>query len=415
MSFDLFAGSHIPPLLQQGDCRIVSGMPAWQLKDLDVFQSQYRLIYPYTDMYGNTSLNAIDAAGMGRTLPEAQFLCFMELVERFSALSDATIRNCLNTYTPTAHHISWERLCPYSAEQVHSIRQAYNPALEPLVNARGLLSGLYYSLPAFCVFPRWKSYVHAYPLPIPESDGSGIAGGFTWEQDSMIKRALCEVIERDCVLLSWRVPGWKASIIRNPPLQEAQQKWIRSNKLVLTVYNVGEPGLIPVVMAVLGKEKGVNITIGSSCGKGKTGDVQKAVSEAIMLQSSATQLDKEYGPFEDNKIDCSEMHVVYAWRNGPAIADWYKKKAGKNAFKGKDWDITLPELLNRCLKVYGSEPVLIELTDPRMRNMRYRVVRAVQPNAYKKEYLHTYMYRGGKRLEAHLGQDALNTLPHPIG
>ncbi len=413
MSSDYYKAAPVPGFLATEKYASAADFPVTKFDGLDLYQSHIGLSLPFADAAGTTNFCDIDGAGMAQVAPEAQFLCLMELIERASALSGFTIRKCLGSIKSSGIFIPWEALCPYSQEQVELIHRSSNHALQYHVPGKGLLTGRDYNIPAFAVFPRWKSFIGAYNhTPIPESDGSGIASGFAWERDAIIYRALCEVLERDAVMLCWRLKNWPATIIEQAAISPELSAWAVKNNLTFSLYNVGDDALLPVVVALLHNADNTQVTLGSSCGKGEH-DVNKAALEAIMLRKSALALEGVYPLFPDEAIDSSEMHLLYGWRNGGKIMEYFGSKPQGSAYSVKKTSIG--KLLRSCLDVYGNEPIAVDLTDPRMAGSRYRVFRVIQPGAYKKEYRQQYMYEGGKRLSGLLaGNNQLNRLPHPV-
>lgn len=416
MLFNLLAKRLVP--FNYGDVKIIEDIPVKQLEWESMKFSHISIAHTYTDLFGHQSIQNADGAGIGETNNKARVLAVMELIERYSVLSDTTIRSILNNYIPAVNNIKLQYLFPYQKEQLIEIENNPHGIFDLMVNAKGMISNSIYNLPAASVFPRWKSFLQLN-IDFPETEGSGIAAGFIWEKEQLWYRALCEIIEREHVMLAWRLKSWSIDQLNTKHLiSEEQANWIDKNDLILSIFDVGSKDMIPVIIALIHDEKGNNLSLGSSCGKGGLGDINKAIEEAIMLRSSAKALDREYPLFNDDKIDSSEMHLLYGWRNGEDVLKWFLEGAQKvkkiaKSFTEKQ-DLNL--LAKICKEKYDFEPMIIDVTHPELRLTSYRVYRVILPNTLKKEYRHTQPYLGGKILSEIKEEDSktINPLPHPV-
>lgn len=414
MLSNLLLKTHLPALLSKEEYSQVEDIDVTPMLQGDIYMSQHYIQYAYRDFYNNVSITTIDSAGMGRSPLESKFLCFMEMIERFCALSDNTISEKLNS-VKIENKIDIVNLVPYKQEKLHDYINKMPEVAKLMINAQGLISNLNYTIPAFTVFPRWKTFVQPHHYDTPESEGSGISSGFLYEYNNIIRRAICEVIERDNIMLSWRLSNWPIKEVEKTYIPDYIKKWMDINDMKVDLYNVGEIDSLPVIVSLLYKNTGENLTIGSSCGKNLSEDVNKAIMESIMLNFSAGQLEPSYGIFKDHDIVTSEHHLLYAWRNGTKVLEWYKSKCGGEVQQNYSESAKLNVIFKECLIKYNSEPLLIDLTDKRVCSMKYSVVRVIIPNTFKKEYRHNFMYDGGTRLQKYLDNGGtLNKMPHPI-
>ncbi|HAO14721.1 MAG TPA: hypothetical protein DDY16_08400 [Tenacibaculum sp.] len=415
MSFDLFAKRLIP--LNLINSHRIENIPLRKLewKNKKISHISYR--YLFTDFFGNQNYESIDGAGIGETDCEARFLSNMELIERYSALSDLTIRYILKSYNPSENRINLKFLLPYTPKEIKSIENNNSNILKLRANATGMISNYTYDIPAAVVFPRWKSFINLQ-TEFPETEGSGIAAGLIWEKENLLFRALCEVIERESVMLAWRLPLRPKNLLNiNTSILNNHHHYIRKNNLDLSILEVGDNDLLPVIIALIYDKNGNHLTLGSSCGKGIIKDINKALEEAIMLRSSAKNLNMHYPNFKDIDIDSSEKHLLYGWRNGRKVLDLFLKGSKKtnNIPKYPNHKDHLNLLAKKCKKKYDFEPLIVDITHPNFQKTPYRVYRVIQPNTLKKEYRHKHIYLGGKIFSLwKKKKPTLNLLPHPI-
>lgn len=189
-------------------------------------------------------------------------------------------------------------------------------------------------------------------------------------------------------------------------LQHAQRE-----RLLVELYDVGDPELAPVVMALVSRD-GAELVIGASCSTDLGQAATKALREAFMLRGTAALLSRRTGRLAAEDICDSAEHIVYAWRNSEPILDWYRRKARET------WPPSGPgdALAARAEAAFGEEPLVVDVTHPNLAAYRIRVVRVLQPHAFRKEYRHAFRYRGGRRLaRLGAGPETLNSLPHAIG
>lgn len=354
-------------------------------------------------------------AGMSYDAMRARFLCMMEAAERRSGLS-ADVMVALSfphQVRDPRRYIHWTAFSPYD----DALLAAYPDTGEPdwRVSAVGLLSGAHFSVPAVSVFPWWRSFSQRRAL-LPEGEGGGFAAGFTWEVPKMIERALREVVERDALMLSWRVPLWPVRRLSSSLLAERFHQYARRCGLNFELYDVGDPALAPVVMAVLSRD-GSEAVLGASCHDDLVCASAKAACEAVMLRGTAELLDRVTPPLMKDDIADSASHIVHSWRDSGPLLAWYRSAADRgSATSPAPPSGDIRTLSQRCFDVFRAEPLLVDVTHPALTEYNIRVVRVLQPNAYRKEYRHVLRYLGGQRLR-HLGVSPreLNQNPHAVG
>jgi ribosomal protein S12 methylthiotransferase accessory factor YcaO len=401
----------IPPLLQAPGIRRLSDIPldaswarsgawcAYYESDLSFFDCQ-GVIHPRRHTY----------AGLAADPRQAQFFCMMEAAERVSGLSSDVMRGLAFRSCPSGAARHWRDFSPYSERQWTWNASYPNSTPTWWVRSHGVSTGTPVNVPADSVFPWWRSYAGRTAL-LPEGEGGGFAAGFAWEHAACAQRALCEVIERDAAMLSWRVASWPARRIAPGLASAGLQAQAAASGLRLELFDVGDPALMPVVIALLSREDS-EVVLGASCALPLSRAVDKAIREAFMLRGTVQLLDVTTPTLTASNVQDSADHLVYAWRNSKPVLDWYRRKGALPAPPSGPGD----RLPARCAAVFGAEPLIVDVTHPQLAMLQLHVVRILQPHAFRKEYRHAWRYEGGARLQAlGIGPDDLHDAPHPIG
>ncbi|HEY9779558.1 MAG TPA: YcaO-like family protein [Leptolyngbyaceae cyanobacterium] len=364
----------------------------------------FKLPILYHDIRGQLHVRDHVFAGMGIEPEGARFRCFMEAIERTAALSEWAMMTLPKLGQPD---IPWSAFFPYTDEQICWLNHMQQGRPDYQIAATQISDGKIINVPAVAVLPWWKSFSNNC-LPIPEGDGVGFAAGFSYDRASTIHRAICEVLERDALMLSWKVPRWPKRTLDKNFVADNLIKVIKQADLSLRLIDIGEAKGLRVAIAVLTDSR-KQTTIGVACGDSIENDVNKAILEALMLRGSAQQL-INYRPNLTKQIITSEDHVMWGWFNGETVWEWYCPDEAQTFVR----ENTDP--LVACTQLGLGQPLIIDVTPPDFAVLDFVVYRALIPHAFKKEYSHAYQYRGGLRLER-LGVKAseLNSLPHPIG
>lgn len=359
-------------------------------------------------------------AGMGKTPNEARFTCFMEMVERMNSTSwENIVERTFFQDTEKLHKIPWVVLAPYDSHQMNLIRKATKERISYWMKGFGVISKKKYVVPAEAVISGWDEYI-GWRGVSPEYDGSGLAAGFLRYKKAVIRRAIREVIERDSVLLSWRIGSWPCLRLNNNLLEHRYEELLKRRSLKVEFYDVGDPRLEPVILALIHRADGTELTCGASCHFNKKKACVKAFSEAIMLRYTARGKLKERGGSPIHVPVTGYDHVVYGYCHGPQVLRWYQSLADQWANKGLDYSKRKrtkgKSIEKKCKNVFGAEPVFVNLTNKFARRSKLYVCRVLIPNAYRMEISHRKPMFGGRRLLFHLGNpNNLHRLPHPFG
>ena len=383
-------------------------------KEFSLYMGLMSIVHQQENILGHALTQRFEAFGMGQSIEEAQFKCLMEMLEKFSITSTDTIKRHLVRRSMSHPHLDWSLFAPYQSLVVKQMKQdkAHYPCYHVL--CEGMISGKKYTVPAECVFPRWNSQI-ACERHIDEYDGSGIAASLSKNRTYALAHGISEVLERDALMLSWRLRGWPCHIVSESLIDQKIKDYIQLKHLKVELYDVGDPHLIPVIISVLGKKDESEVTIGSSASFDLHQASDKAVTEALMLRDAGRYWSRRGVGDKPKLIAVSYGHIAYGFEHGSQIVNWYRKQALLSRTISRKRK-SLSKLLLGCHQVFGYEPLFIDVTEPQLKKDGYFVCRTLIPNAYRKEWRHQKPFLGGVRLlrltKKGLG---LNKKPHPFG
>ncbi|MEO3877966.1 YcaO-like family protein [Rheinheimera fenheensis] len=343
-------------------------------------------------------------AGMGLDPESARMRCFMEGIERSAGLSLWAMQT-LPEVVPIDYSLA--DFFPYLPEQIQWLEKIRGKTQVASVRAQRLEDSTNHFVPAEAVFPWWKSFSDDC-LPLPETDGVGFAAGFYNRKSETIRRALCEVLERDALMLSWKVPSWEKVELESTLLPSQIINEFYCQKLKFRLIDIGQYNGIRVVITLL-TDQHFRTTIGVACGGNIEQDAEKSALEALMLRGSALLMCNECKKINSAFVS-SEDHVLWGWKNGEKVWQWYQPNKKCNQISRKN------DPFLACQNMGLGSPLIVNTTPPDYEELGYYICRVIVPYAFRKEYNHSFRYLGGKRLQdLGITQDKLNHLPHPIG
>ena len=165
-------------------------------------------------------------------------------------------------------------------------------------------------------------------------DSTGLAAHVEWER--AVRHGLEEVLERDAIMLSWRVPGWPVVRLSEPSLPSGLADTCSYLGLVAHFFEAGDPALAPVVLVLLSKSNGEELTIGSACGQVvEESLLSRALSEALVLQwtarfsTEARHVLMSRGPWRNRPVSSLE-HVMRAFGGGSSVFAWFQEQASRS-------------------------------------------------------------------------------------
>lgn len=270
-------------------------------------------------------------------------------------------------------------------------------------------------VPALLCFASYRP-IEAEPIFI-KPGGTGLAAHT--RSAAATRHALLEVLERDACMLSWRVPHWPCRSVEPASLPEALLTCCERLGLVAELYDVGEPGLVPVLVCLLSCPDGRQLTVGSCAGWDLTDTAARALNEALMLQWTLARYGALHAGHEQPTT--SLQHVLSAARRGPEVREWYRRQASGR----REWTSTTEpdqlEALAQCVEGrLGGRVVAVSLGGELTVATGWSVVRVVVSNAQPRESDSRTPHLGGRRMLEALqrwsgaGQH-IQAAPHPFG
>jgi hypothetical protein len=350
------------------------------------------------DLYGQEVAFSLAAGALDVSPEAARQRCWYELLERLTASAPDVVRRCvMEGHHPDA--LPWDLFAPYSPAQLRdlAVQAGYESAF--VCPATGLLTGSRYLVPASRVILGWSRYLSDLWFP-GECDASGLAAGN--DPASCQQRALLEVLERDAVMLSWRLPAWPVREVPQDLVQTDVRRAINRLGMKYDVLDVGDADLVPVYL-VLMRDRSGGVTCGSACSFDPERGATHAALEALALRIEPIL------PPEPGAITDSAGHVGFSLASGDLVRDHYRRLPRQAHGGGSiDW----PELVRRCRDTFfGWEPLIVEFGAD-----RGFACRVLQPHAYRKEWHEGWPFLGGRRLaQLGVGGGDVNLLPHPFG
>lgn len=364
--------------------------------------AQCRVICTEVDLYGNEFSLVLDSAGMSFSHDESRDRCWSELTERYCASSMSTVRRLVQERSVDQEEcLPWSVFASYGTEQESKFDSA-RPVENQFWCRANRLNGDHVLVPASRVILNWSSFV-GHAAMAGECDASGLAA---WRGDNAEPKAIThgfnEVLERDSLMLSWRVPGWPVVHLDCSLLDEEFAIFAKHFELSIRLFEVSGCNPKPVVLAIVQDQAG-SVTCGSSCKDDVRSATRSAVLEAIMLRRSVLAHIKQLGSGSDpHEVNLSLWHVLCGYRNGGMVMAWYEQQAEKY-LAGQSCPV---------LKFGGFPEFLSVRLDDGFGD--HIVTRVLVPNMYRKEWDHALMGTG-ERLAYFLQGSDVHGEPHPFG
>ncbi len=278
-------------------------------------------------------------------------------------------------------------------------------------------------VPALACFLRWRPPC-GEPVFI-KPGASGLSAMTSWE--AAVRHAVLEVLERDALMLSWRVPGWPTARLDLGIIPPSLFRVCDTLMLSIEAYCLGWPSLPPTVLVMLCGRDSEMLTCGSACGDLSPGLVARATHEALMMQWTMRYSPAAHKLLQESSSGSREPttsleHVVGSFANGMTVVSWYRSQSETLQQLGsRHWQHTteVTDLVRRVEGDLECPVVVVDVTDQTSRNSGWYVVRAIVPDALPKESDHRIAHLGGRRLAAEAKRiratDKIRTDPHPFG
>ena len=347
----------------------------------------------------------INASGTDTKESGSIVKCQMELLERFASCMPMSLPVDSTASLEGLKCLPWPEFAPYDNVSISKMEMSCMRA-DQYCLGYGLGSACRYAVSATAVAPSIHVARFAGDSK-PDIDGSGLAAGLSGARKAIVSRALCEVVERDTMMLSWRVNGWPTR-----PLGEMISPEIRkiANALSLRIvaFDITGPTGLPTVIAMAFENGGFKLTCGTSCHPLASRAVEKAALEALSIRATAEHAVAR--GIVDYNVATSLDHIAYGYINGPLILDWYWRQSshGRNMpYRG----------VEVSLSTYDHEPIAVRFLGGGLYSEEYEVYRVLVPRACRKEWQHERAFFDCPRLRHFLTVHGpgLNRSPHPFG
>ncbi len=171
------------------------------------------------------------------------------------------------------------------------------------------MTGRTFSVPASRVILSWKTFIGEANFP-GECDSSGLAADLDGDGPATQTRALCEVLERDALMLAWRISSWPVQRLKYDLVNGTLKRAVTRLRLRVELYDVGDVHLAPVILALVQRDSHNGLACGSSCHLDIGIAVQKAVMEALMVWIRVTSPEQKGA--RASRVVSSLDHVLLA-------------------------------------------------------------------------------------------------------
>jgi ribosomal protein S12 methylthiotransferase accessory factor len=364
------------------------------------------------------------AGGKGTSVVAAHLGAIGESVERYAAarIDPARLRFCRSANLP-GRSLPPTEFCLYEPGQYSREDFPYLPyepeASLPWIEGVSLQSGEPIWVPAQIVY--FADDIEGAPA-LCQVTTNGLAAGLGFEDAAA--RAICELIERDAVMMTWlaHLPARRIPIEALQPSLELDGvlQALGGDAIKLEIYLLDAGLAIPCVVSLLigeNSEKWPAVTAASAANLSLDQSIKGAVLENAYSGRSVRDLWRDPSrrmPGHPEDIECFMDHALYycAPEKLPAF-DFIRRSAPLDCpcASGEPWTDPLQELRARLVDAV-TEIVLVDLTTPDIAAFGFNVVRALGKNL---QPLHCGygMERGANprlnALAAHLNPD-----PHPL-
>ncbi|MEE3650611.1 MULTISPECIES: YcaO-like family protein [unclassified Brenneria] len=302
------------------------------------------------------------------------------------------------------------------------------------VPALNLKTNLQIHVPAAMVYVPYFFYKDGDETPIGQPISTGLSCHCSYEEAAI--GALCEVIERDCFMITWQA-RLSRDQIRQDNLSAVNRDLIqRFTAVGYQVYlmDISNESQIPAVMAVARHNTDyVPLVVAASVALNGEEAIRKALEELAHTERYAFQMKGEVPRLEDDpeydNIQGQADHVNF-WLD-PANArhadflhasNHFRDYRDMPDFTGQTHAISLRNLVNK-LDQTGYQALICDITSSDVRELGFWVLRAIVPGYHPLFMGYHHRPLGGKRLwqvPQLLGFPGLapgatdNPFPHPF-
>lgn len=336
--------------------------------------------------------------GTADSAAHASWRAAMEALEVLVAANPAVAARVTveTSSSDSRSRVPWEQLSS-------GLRMTGSPQIRRYCVGDLMLTSEQALVPAYAVHCWWQ-LIDPTDSPPSESDATGLAAGLSRDWNRVVCHALAEVLERDAAVLAWRVPFWPTRPLDAGILGSLADQ----TSVTFQLFDIGAPGLWPVVLALVTDRQLGTFTCGTACSSNLRAGARHAVEEGLMLRDAAAAADGNQSP---KVVKDSWDHVAFANAHQAEVADWFQMQADRSR-AGPTRPGRSARTVAAWWKERHGEPVVVALTSKRD---DIQVVRVVLPEAVRKDWDNRSVAINGVRLQEALGDREANLLPHPYG
>lgn len=277
--------------------------------------------------------------------------------------------------------------------------------------------------------PACFAWMVGFPERIVFPHSNGLAASPSLED--AIVHALCEVVERDAVMITWfnKLSGHRI------PIEEIDQDVV--DIMVNRSLNCGFEYhfiditldiKIPSVMSItVSRNDGTGVLVGAASKLNVEEAVLKSFFEGcFQARPTVRKLSNGKAPAIKDGLTYLLAHHAMPYANVDAIKHFdflLKSPAAKPSYPHVDKENSL-NFAQSKLKDAGLDVIVVEITTPDIADLGFHVVRAIIPEAIGINAGKHLRYLGGERIytvpqklgykDRRVNEDELNPLPHPF-
>jgi ribosomal protein S12 methylthiotransferase accessory factor YcaO len=156
----------------------------------------------------------------------------------------------------------------------------------------------------------------------------------------------------------------------------AARDFARTEGFDVAVYDVGEPLLIPIAVAVVSRHADGCAAVGTAGARNLAQATERALNEAFVLHDSARKSLGHLSPRPESSLG----RVRWAYRNGIAVRTWYQARSrppDKDRYSNPE--IGLSDLIEQVGSSLNSPVIAVDVSDHRARSSGWTVWRVLVP------------------------------------
>lgn len=385
----------------------------------------------FKDKFSNGNDEDAGAAGVSFNKKRALLKVLGEAIERY-ALSGNTDKKFI--YKSFNELISLrksvlrlERLILFADKKLYI--NGLNNKKFHWIEGRSLMSRKKILVPAQLVYVPYQYHSSESLLRFPISTGA--AAGFSLEE--ALYRGICEIVERDSFIISYlnKLPSPRIDLlhIRDSTINDILHSF-RRYKLEIVILDLTTNLQIPVFAAITLDRTGIGpaVSAGLKAGFNVKETIIGAIEESLMVRSwirdKFIYRDPNYK--RGGKVITIEDRAHY-WFPTPIIRDldfWLKSKNLKRINTKNSKKSNNLRKVVELLKKENIQVLYVDITDEKMKNYGFVVVKVIIPKLHPLYLDERYPYLRGERLynvpvkmeflQSSKTESQLNKIPHPF-